>query len=177
MDSINNAEMTGGSMLPSQQKGVRLYWYSLPVSWIASLKPRQGCGPVISKPECTCLRVIAACLLDIGGQEVCLIKNEPPLIQMNLVTSGRTMHGNNVVLKPGDPHRCHQNCAHLWARNRGIYRIVSGYALDNLGETWRSHTWLLDNQDCIVETTVVAKLYRGRVLSDQEAEEFSKSEP
>jgi hypothetical protein len=55
---------------------------------------------------------------------------------------------------------------------RGLYRIVTGYALyDNV---WERHTWLQTADNTIMETHVRREAYFGAILDDKEADQFSQ---
>lgn len=178
MDTIFENEWDEDSTDPrdylAQFVPLTLHWYSMPTEWFASVNVQPGLGPEMSTQECTCLLTIATILLNIGGTEVVVPKDDPPSIQAANVLMGDTMDATNLVVIQGKSKRSEKNCSELWLNNPHSYRLVRGYVLNGHG-IWKSHMWLLDNQDHIVETTAPGTLYRGRVLSDEEVKRFLKS--
>jgi len=66
--------------------------------------------------------------------------------------------------------QCHANTAALWLGDE-IEGIATGYALSSDG-LWRQHSWGLDGQGRIVETTEERIAYFGFELSFEEAQDF-----
>jgi len=76
---------------------------------------------------------------------------------------------------------CHVNSAKLINENPGKYRWVTGYAFIDFitvegvtslsGDNWAYHSWLIDDEGNIIETTIPREIYFGRMdtLKEQEA--------
>lgn len=69
---------------------------------------------------------------------------------------------DEIVLMQMKRGACHHNCAQLLRRQR-IAKIVSGWALDRVRSEplWRYHSWGVDTQGRIVETSVPMQVYVG----------------
>lgn len=91
-----------------------------------------------------------------------------------------------VVYVEGEPCRCHDNSAILWAqmkdewKEKGNLKIMTGYALSENG-MWREHSWCLledakdfNGMDIYIETTEKRAAYYGFAMDENEAYEFSK---
>jgi hypothetical protein len=65
----------------------------------------------------------------------------------------------NYVLKEMKQSRCHNNCTELFLLNNTI-KIFYGYALSDDG-LWRNHSWCVNKEGIIIETTVSRLLYLG----------------
>lgn len=55
--------------------------------------------------------------------------------------------------------KCHDNCVDLYLLNK-TNRIFTGYALSDDG-LWRFHSWIIDKDDIIIETTKERLIYVG----------------
>jgi hypothetical protein len=100
-------------------------------------------------------------LLPLGGEEACLPLVEDDIAE--LVEYGQPWSGAEARMKHGEPSRCHENSASLWACNPETTVIATGYGLSPDG-MWRQHSWVVDARDespRIVETTVPRLLYFG----------------
>jgi len=64
---------------------------------------------------------------------------------------------NDIILKPGEPSRCHQNVDALFVEKQ-IDKKHFGLSLGETGG-WRFHSWGSMNDGTIVETTVKAPAY------------------
>lgn len=113
-------------------------------------------------------------LLQIGGnkvrEEFYVSREEIGII----VKFGRRFESTNVKLRRGRPMRCHDNSLKLWARNRNEYTLVTGYGMCVDDQTWYRHSWLIDVDGSIVETTKPRDVYFGAVYSPQGAEILSE---
>lgn len=107
-------------------------------------------------------------LLDAAGFAVCLHQEEDLPF---LLSRGEFYRGYNSRTMRGQNCRCHANSAALWDVNRSKLRIVTGYALSRDG-MWRCHSWCIDKDDKVIETTEKRVLYYGYPMTPAEAEEF-----
>lgn len=64
-----------------------------------------------------------------------------------------------LVMRPGTPGDSHNNVSKLFV-GRMVRDWMQGYALDIDGR-WRNHSWGLDNQGRVVETTDRRLIYLG----------------
>ena len=112
-------------------------------------------------------------LLEVAGQAVCL-RYEEDIIP--ITNRGQFFRGYNARKMRGDPCQCHSNSANLWDRNRDKLSIATGYALSDDG-MWRQHTWCVDRDNRVVETTEDRLLYFGFLLSYADAEQFFQNNP
>jgi hypothetical protein len=72
------------------------------------------------------------------------------------------VHGPTVRVRPGDVGECHRNVATLWI-DGVIESIGTGYALSDDG-LWRQHSWGVDPDGVVVETTDQRRVYVGIIL-------------
>lgn len=115
-------------------------------------------------------RQLESVLLGYGGRHlVCL----PDAQMQRLIDEGIVMRGR-ALMRRGKPSSCHENVAWMWGNNHRDYRIATGYALSDDG-LWRQHSWLINSDGRIVETTEKRVLYYGYMLSIDEAARFAFS--
>jgi hypothetical protein len=107
-------------------------------------------------------------MLAVAGQAVCLHRE---IDLKELLARARFSRGYNARMMVGEPIRCHANSAALWDANRNKLRLVTGYGLTRDG-MWRQHSWCIDQDDRVVETTVKRLLYYGFILNRDEANLF-----
>lgn len=108
-------------------------------------------------------------LLDIGGKQTKVELDDPDFY--NLFTRGYLIDSPSDTIISGEMCQCHKNSAFLWETAKRRYRIMTGYALSSSG-IWHQHTWILDSNDTVIETTVKREKYYGYVLTPLEAETF-----
>ena len=108
-------------------------------------------------------------LLDIGGKNARIEIDEPDFY--NLFTRGLLIDRPSDIIIEGEMCQCHKNSVFLWETAKRRYRIMTGYALSAAG-TWHQHSWVLDSDDSIIETTIKREKYFGYILSPLEAEAF-----
>ncbi|MEU7909030.1 hypothetical protein [Actinoplanes sp. NPDC049118] len=72
-----------------------------------------------------------------------------------------------VRLADGDVGECHGNVAALWI-DGALASIGTGYALSE-DQLWRQHSWGVDTDGALVETTEERRAYVGIVLSERTA--------
>jgi hypothetical protein len=102
-------------------------------------------------------------LLEHAGEEI-LLRVTPEEID-RLLARGEFHHGKGAGLHRMAVNRCHFNAAKLFLTNQAD-KVVSGFALSE--GLWRSHTWVLNSQGRIIETTEPRKVYFGAVLVPKE---------
>lgn len=116
------------------------------------------------------LRTLRKKLLRVGGHEL-VAPPEPDPDLDDVLERGQTAVAERVRRRQGLPSECHSNVARLYYRSAGALRIVTGYALSPDG-LWRQHSWAMEGDDTIVETTDSRVLYFGFVLRGREARRF-----
>lgn len=104
-------------------------------------------------------------LLAHGGARL-LCAPEPDMAE--LLAHG-AIHDGGALLRPGAPSRCHENAARLYLAEGGA--IGTGYGLND--GIWRQHSWWLDPEGRLVETTVIREMYFGITLSGPPARGFA----
>ncbi|GHP00741.1 hypothetical protein KSF_107880 [Reticulibacter mediterranei] len=114
-------------------------------------------------------------LLAHGGTRMVYV-NEPDLAQ--LLERGEVFEGRAKLVR-GEPGHCHSNAARLWNEQRAELSIATGYALSEDG-LWRQHSWLVrtqpkGSQRQLIETTIRRIKYYGFLLTEEEAEAFSRA--
>lgn len=67
--------------------------------------------------------------------------------------------GNKIILKPIIASNCHDNCEVLQKSNSNLVSYY-GYALSE-DSRWRNHSWLVDSEGNIIETTQKRWIYIG----------------
>lgn len=117
-------------------------------------------------------RDLSAQILEHGGMIVCAYPEPDPDL-LPTVVRGEYLPAENIRRMEGEPRECHQNTAKLWVT--GIAKtVMTGYALSSDG-IWRPHSWGLDENETIVETTVHWIGYYGFRMDDFEACRFAFS--
>jgi len=154
---------------------LKMRWYKNEFSWIVK---HHNCPEKdlieVDPPECVCLLTIATELLRRGGDKVVLYRKEKHVENLSYVLTGTLMTDKKIKIRKGDPNRCHHNVSHLWMLHPKKYRMVSGFAMDGTSNMWIAHSWLLDKNSCIIETTFRFALYFGAVMDGKMAAEFAK---
>jgi hypothetical protein len=114
------------------------------------------------------LRALHEKLLSLGGKAVVLWggNNGPQTVQA-LVSTGVLGSVDCIIHKPMSPQNCHKNVTQL---GEG-YQILTGYAL-SAESIWYPHSWALDAEGRIVETTLIAKAYFGCAPTGAMAEDW-----
>lgn len=117
-------------------------------------------------------RALCRDLLSYGGDLVVATDTPDPVV--SLLVGGRLRFdpGQAARIVRGRRRECHQNVIRRW--RSGKLRIVTGYALSDDG-LWRPHSWGLDADDRVVETTDAREMYAGVVLDDVESEAFARA--
>lgn len=106
------------------------------------------------------------------GGEMIVPMPEPERHVKWLLSDGHIFDNSKITLKEGEPHRCHENAARLWAENNQL-QLVTGYVLEYDG-LWLQHSWCW-NPDSgeLIETSKPAKKYFGFVMDELEAFRFA----
>lgn len=102
-------------------------------------------------------------LLAHAGEEV-LFRVTPEEID-RLLARGEFSPGKGAGLHRMQANGCHFNAAKLFLTSQAA-KVVSGFALSE--GLWRSHTWVLNSQGRIIETTEPREVYFGVVLEPKE---------
>jgi hypothetical protein len=92
-----------------------------------------------------------------------------------LLYRGAPMTPTNIRLEKGDARECHRNSVRIWLKDGHGCSLMTGYALSSLEPKWYQHSWVLDGEGRIVETTALARLYYGMRMSQREAELIAMS--
>jgi hypothetical protein len=111
-------------------------------------------------------------LLSYGGEEALVRTSDIPSDEITrLMTRGEFWTGSKADFNKMRAINCHGNSVCLM--EKGLGEVVNGYALSQDG-MWRNHSWLLQSNGRLIETTVRRKAYFGVVLSREEvAAEYS----
>lgn len=88
-----------------------------------------------------------------------------------LIKRGKVFSTDRLRSKRGQNSQCHSNSGWQWHTHK-TYRIVTGYGLGPDDDLWRQHTWILDSQKQIIETTVARRAYFGFILTKSESKQF-----
>jgi len=99
-------------------------------------------------------------LLSYGGSLV--VPPGVPESDLGALLAGASMFGPATRFVGRDPNACHHNVAVLWIDGE-ITSIGTGYALSDDG-LWRQHSWGVDADGAVVETTARRRAYVGIVL-------------
>jgi hypothetical protein len=91
--------------------------------------------------------------------------------QQKMLNRGELKDNSNLKNFDGMPSMCHANSAALWEVGKGKFSIVTGFGLSTDG-IWRRHTWCVDINNDIVETTESRVLYYGIKLTNEESKSF-----
>jgi len=128
-----------------------LSWGRSPLAWLAH-HPDCPNRPSTSLPGPDGAEVRELCerLLTLGGSKVAVRFDEMHHCG-TVLHHGQLASTNELVMRRGELNYCHDNSASLWEARPDEYRLTTGYALS--GGCWRRHTWLLDSEGRIVETT------------------------
>jgi hypothetical protein len=99
-------------------------------------------------------------LLSFGGSLV--VPPRAPDPDLDTLLAGGFAFGPTVRFVPGEAGECHGNVAVLWIDGM-VDAIATGYALSG-DELWRQHSWGVDPDGVLVETTDERSAYVGIVL-------------
>lgn len=105
-------------------------------------------------------------MLSYGGEEVLIRSSDISSEEVErLLTRGQFWLGSKADFNKMEAINCHGNSVCLM--EEGLGEVVNGYALSPDG-LWRNHSWLLQPNGRLIETTVRRKAYFGVVLTRQE---------
>lgn len=151
----------------------KIFWGATPGAWIASFeKTSLPKSQVLTIP--TEVKDLAKCLLEIGGEKVCVPFEEHPEFCRYLTLQGREVFFSKLILKQGKQSDCHQNSIRLWRKDKANYHFVTGYGLTQSDQMWRRHSWVVDAKGYILETTLARSKYYGTFGDSQFMPFFEK---
>ncbi|MDG4840276.1 hypothetical protein O7631_27430 [Micromonospora sp. WMMD967] len=105
-------------------------------------------------------RTWCATLLSFGGSLV--VPTLRPESDLEELLANRSAFGSAVRCVQGDANQCHRNVAVRWID--GVTESIgTGYALSD-DELWRQHSWGVDPDGAVVETTDKRRTYVGVLL-------------
>jgi hypothetical protein len=99
-------------------------------------------------------------LLSLGGSLV--VPPRAPDPDLDALLAGGCAFSAAVRFVPGEAAACHGNVAVLWI-DRVVDVIATGYALSG-DDLWRQHSWGVDPDGVLVETTDERNAYIGIAL-------------
>lgn len=115
-------------------------------------------------------------LLEIGGKKLASCNYEPHLEE--LLSDGHLINPSSIeVIEAGEMSQCHRNCSQIFMMREENFEdsdkveIGVGWGLSD--EIWRQHTWLVINNDKIIETTVKRNNYYGITMKGERAEKYA----
>jgi hypothetical protein len=111
-------------------------------------------------------------LLSFGGDLV--VPHWGPEPHLERLLAGAATASGDVTMIQGRPNGCHDNAALLWLLGTAD-AIGTGYALSDDG-LWRQHSWGVDGDGRVIETTCPRVRYVGVTLAGQDALEFVGSQ-
>jgi hypothetical protein len=101
-------------------------------------------------------------LLSFGGSLVVPPRDPEP--DLEALLAGASAFGSEVRFTQAGAGECHGNVAALWI-DGAIASIGTGYALSD-DQLWRQHSWGVDAEGVLVETTDERSAYVGVVLPE-----------
>jgi hypothetical protein len=99
-------------------------------------------------------------LLTHGGSVV--VPPPGPESDLDALLDRAAAFGSTTRFEPRDVNACHENVAVLWIDGE-VESIGTGYALSDDG-LWRQHSWGVDADGTVVETTAERQAYVGITL-------------
>lgn len=90
-----------------------------------------------------------------------------------LVSWGRVFRPCRVKMVSGSRNHCHTNVARLVASDPKKFEAWTGMSLCEDG-LWRSHSWAVDTDGTVVETTVPRLIYYGCPMETSEVTRLSQ---
>ncbi|MGL6076224.1 MAG: hypothetical protein ACRC8S_18880 [Fimbriiglobus sp.] len=151
---------------------MELYWRQLPLAWLAFHPDHaEELADPLTRPVDAPIRDLCVRLLTVGGTRVAVQFADAGACWW-ILRDGRALSPDGLTVLPGRGNHCHTNSAAAWVAEPDRYRIQTGFGLR--GGVWRRHTWLLDRDDRVFETTVPQELYFGAVLDAEQARSFAE---
>lgn len=83
-----------------------------------------------------------------------------------IIKYGDLFKDKKIIMRKGNNCRCHENTIVLANKNKKL-QAYFGFGLSDDG-MWRPHSWLIDNKENIIETTVERIAYYGIPLPREE---------
>lgn len=114
-------------------------------------------------------RTFERMVLAHGGTHVVPPVKPDPLL--DFLREKGTLTTDAAELVDGDRSDCHRNAVRLW-RQGAAAAIGTGYALSDDG-LWREHSWGVESDGRVVETTEPRVAYFGVTMSGEGAEWFA----
>lgn len=110
-------------------------------------------------------------LLRHGGSEVVPPRRPDPLVELLVEQGAVVPESTACVFARGERADCLVNTVALWRRGDAI-AIGAGYALSG-DLIWRQHSWALDREGRLMETTETQSRYFGVRITGQQADWFA----
>lgn len=155
--------------LAGRRIGEAVVWSNGPKGWMAFRPKYLPDGiPTVPAPDDPAMSDLVDRLFALGGRAV-VIPYDDPWTDRILAESVDTP-ARGAVRLPGAACHCHDNAAPVYAVAPERYRIQTGYG--RADQIWVRHTWLLNEEGKVVETTNSRDRYHGRVLTPVESEAF-----
>ena len=153
---------------------MQLVWQKGKFSWIAS-RPERDIDfspnfPQIEPPDNAQVLELCAALLSYGGEAVVVLFEEENANEL-FARHGEIVNFKSLKFKIGEERQCHENSAKLWKSNEDKFCLMTGYGLSDDG-LWRRHSWVIDDEADVVETTLERTLYFGIRLNRDQANAF-----
>lgn len=82
-----------------------------------------------------------------------------------LITNGKLFTPKSTTLRKGRPNGCHGNVARLVSRYPQKYTAWTGMSLGP-DPIWRSHSWAINKNGDVIETTVPRTAYYGYQMDE-----------
>lgn len=155
---------------------LELVWAKTQGAWMAARSgdPIRGIPtPNDSVPEY--VRDLAEVVLRSGGSMVCIRFGEEPDLLNLFAKLGEEVVFEKAILKKGRSSDCHRNSFQLWKKNPKKLKVMMGLGLTDSDQIWRMHTWLLDDKNNLIETTVMRAKYFGFVAPEELNNSFCKA--
>lgn len=154
---------------------MQLIWQKGRFSWIASRSERtiqpDEHFPLVEAPADPLIVALAEQLLNNGGEAVVILFVEEAFCSV-MIRYGKIATYNSISFDLGEPRQCHANSASLWSARQDELTLVTGYGLSD-DKLWRRHSWLINQEQNLLETTEARVKYLGISLSAKQAAAFS----
>ena len=108
--------------------------------------------------------VLSETLLKIDGTDVIIHHKEENVCDIFIQKGG--LYKGEIKLKTMEANKCHDNSSILWIMFNDYYQIVTGFCLDE--GMWRRHTWVVDKNNILIETTHQREKYFGVEVKNDE---------
>jgi len=150
---------------------MKIYWRKTGGAWIATtIKNSKRGNSTKDKPEPDFkVEDLSQKLLQIEGDYVCIPFREAPIC-MVINMDGKLHNPQNIIFAPRVTlNDCHNKSVRYWKRFPKKYHFVTGFAYDNKHKMWIRHSWLLEKNNIIVETTPFKREKYFGFISDKES--------